>query len=58
MNTKIQALIRSRRFWVAVAGVVVVVTEGVGFPLPAGGVENVVLLLASWIIGDSIKSTI
>ena len=54
---KVQSLFKSRRFWVAVAGVVVVVTDGLGFPLSSDGVQNVVLLLASWIVGDSLNKT-
>ena len=56
--SKFQALLKSRRFWVAVAGVLVVVTDGLGFPLSGDGVQNVVLLFASWIVGDSLSKTV
>ena len=56
--SKFQALLQSRRFWVAVAGVLVVVTDGLGFPLSGDGVQNVVLLFASWIVGDSLSKTV
>ena len=58
MNDKLSALIRSRRFWVAVAGVAVVVTDAFSLPVSGDGVIAVTLLLASWIVGDSIKSTV
>lgn len=58
MSEKLSALIRSRRFWVAIAGVVVVVTDAFALPVSGDGVMAVTLLLASWIVGDSIKSTV
>ena len=47
---KVKALLKSRRFWVGVAAVI----EGVVDPVT---VQNVVLLAASWIVGDSIRVT-
>lgn len=58
MQTKIQALFQSRRFWVAVAGVLAVTTESLGITtLSADQVQNIVLLCASWIVGDSVRKT-
>ena len=58
MQSKIQALIQSRRFWVAVAGVLAVTTESLGITtLSADQVQNIVLLCASWIVGDSVRKT-
>lgn len=58
MQTKIQALFQSRRFWVAVAGVLAVTTESLGVTtLSADQVQNIVLLCASWIVGDSVRKT-
>ena len=58
MQTKIQALRQSRRFWVAVAGVLAVTTESLGITtLSADQVQNIVLLCASWIVGDSVRKT-
>ena len=58
MQTKIQALLQSRRFWVAVAGVVAVATESLGvITLSSDQIQNIVLLCASWIVGDSVRKT-
>ena len=54
MSDKLQALLKSRRFWAAVTGVAVVL-------LPAGidpaVVEQIVFLIAAWIVGDSFNKT-
>ena len=57
MLKKIKTLVKSRRFWVAVGGVVFVVTDGVGLPLTAETVNHVVLIAGAWIVGDSIRAT-
>tara|TARA_B100000745_G_scaffold46764_1_gene28123 strand:- start:536 stop:718 length:183 start_codon:yes stop_codon:yes gene_type:complete len=57
MANKIQALVTSRRFWVAVAGVAVVTFDGLGLGLTAEQTTNVVIVLGSWIVGDSIRKT-
>jgi hypothetical protein len=58
MQTKIQALLQSRRFWVAVAGVLAVTTESLGITtLNSEQIQNIVLLCASWIVGDSVRKT-
>ena len=58
MQTKIQALLQSRRFWIAVAGVLAVTTESLGVTtLNSDQIQNIVLLCASWILGDSVRKT-
>jgi hypothetical protein len=58
MQTKIQALLQSRRFWIAVAGVLAVTTESLGVTtLNSDQIQNIVLLCASWIVGDSVRKT-
>ena len=57
MVNKIQALVTSRRFWVAIAGVAVVTFDGLGLGLTAEQTTNVVIVLGSWIVGDSIRNT-
>jgi uncharacterized membrane protein len=59
MGTKINSLFKSRRFWVAVAGLVVVVSENVGLKLgvSADQTTNIVLVLGAWIVGDSLRTT-
>jgi len=58
MNEKLKALVQSRRFWVAVAGVLAVTTQSLGVTqLTQDQIEYVVILAASWIVGDSIRKT-
>ena len=55
---KTQALLSSRRFWVAVAGVVVAVAnDGVGLKLTEDQVTFVITMLASWIVSDGVRKT-
>ncbi len=56
MISKIKTLVNSRRFWVAVGGVVFVVTDGAGLPLTAENVNHVVLIAGAWIVGDSLRA--
>jgi hypothetical protein len=59
MLDKLKAMFRSRRFWVGVAGVVVVFADtlfGAGTVNPET-VQSVVLLAAAWIVGDSLRLT-
>ena len=59
MNTmnKVQALFVSRRFWVAVAGVAFVTLDGMGLGLTEEQTRNLVVVVAGWIVGDSIRVT-
>ena len=57
MVNKIQALVTSLRFWVAVGGVAVVGFDVLGVGLSQDQAQNVTIVLASWIFGDSIRST-
>ena len=53
---KINELLKSRRFWVTVSGVVVVVAnEGLGLKLSEEQVMLVVTMLASLVVGDSLR---
>lgn len=59
MLDKFKSMLRSRRFWVGVAGVAVICADtifGEGTVDPAT-VESVVLLAAAWIVGDSLRIT-
>lgn len=54
--TKLQSLAFSRRFWVAVASVVVVfLHETLGFDRDSA--EQLVMILMAWILGDSLSKT-
>ena len=57
MLEKITPLLKSRRFWVAIAGVVVTTTNILGFDLNPDQVNNIVLLGGAWIVGDSLRSS-
>ena len=48
-------VIKSRRFWVAVGGVVFVMFDGLGINLNPDQVNHLVLLGGAWIVGDSIR---
>jgi hypothetical protein len=46
----------SKRFWMAVAGVIgVVLTQYT--PITQAQVNDIVMLIAAWIIGDSFRAT-
>ena len=47
----------SRRFWVAVAGVAFVTLDGMGLGLTEEQTRNLVVVVAGWIVGDSIRVT-
>jgi uncharacterized membrane protein len=53
---KLKNMLKSRRFWVAVSGLVIVVADemGIGVMTPEM-IENVVILGASWIVGESLR---
>ena len=57
MVDKVQALFKSRRFWIAVSGVVFVAFDGLGLGRTEGQTTNLVIVLGSWVVGDSIRST-
>ena len=57
MIDKLVALTQSRRFWLAVSGVVFVLFDGLGLGLTEDQVNNLVLVGGAWIVGDSIRQT-
>jgi len=57
MVNKLQALVTSRRFWIAVGGVTFVGFDVLGLGLSQDQALNVTIVLASWIFGDSIRNT-
>lgn len=58
MKEKLNALFQSRRFWVAVAGVVTVVGSEV-FKVELNQEQIIILgtIVATWILGDSLRPT-
>ena len=58
MVDKIKNLMVSRRFWVAIGGVVLCVfNDGLGLNLAADQVNRIVLLGRAWIVGDSLRQS-
>ena len=56
---KMKSLLRSRRFWIGVSGLVVICVDtflGEGTINP-DHVQAVTLLVAAWIVGDSLRVT-
>jgi len=56
MSDKLASLIRSRRFWLTVGGVLAVVFQDV-LNIPEEEVMQVVGLLIAWVVGDSLRKT-
>lgn len=55
---KVKELLSSRRFWVTVSGLVVVVAnEGLGLKLSEEQTVLIVTMLASWVVGDALRKT-
>ena len=54
---KLKSVWKSRRVWVAIAGVAGACATSIGIEVDAETVQYVVLLAASWIVGDSLRKT-
>ena len=54
---KLKNLVKSRRCWVAIAGVVIAVSDALGLGLSPEMVTNLVVVGASWIVGESLRSS-
>jgi len=52
---KLSTLFKSRRFWAALAGLVVVLADPLG--LDPATMEQTVWLIAAWVVGDSLTKT-
>ena len=56
--SKVKALITSRRFWVAVVGLVsVVASDTMGIELDQEQLIGVVTIVVAWVIGDTVRET-
>ncbi len=53
---KLKALVRSRRFWMAILGAVAVVAHE-GFGLDENQVMTIGGIVVAWIIGDTFRRT-
>jgi len=49
-------LVKSKRFWAAVAGVAAVVLKD-KLPIPEGQLTNLIMIIGAWIVGDSLRGT-
>lgn len=59
MLDKLRSMVKSRRFWIGVSGMVVICADtlfGEG-TVNADTVQMVTLLAAAWIVGDSLRET-
>lgn len=57
-NNKLSALLKSRRFWVAAAGLAAVVSSDVfGVELNTEQLVSVASIVVAWIIGDTVRET-
>ena len=58
MLDKLKVLTKSRRFWVTVSALIVVVSKEAGIAnLDPEQVQNIVTLAATWVIGESLRSS-
>lgn len=48
-------LVKSKRFWAAVAGIAVVVSNQFLPGIPEDAVTNFVMLVAAWIVGETFR---
>ena len=56
MVDKLKALVKSRRFWVAVGGVVTVLLQDT-IGIPEETANTVVAIGIAWNVGDSLRTT-
>jgi len=56
MTDKLKTLVKSRRFWVAIGTVVVVVLKDM-LGIPEDAANTFVAVGITWIVGDSIRAT-
>lgn len=58
MLDKLKQLTKSRRFWVTISTVIVVVSKEAGIAnLDPDQVQNIVILAATWVLGESLRSS-
>jgi hypothetical protein len=58
MQDKLKNLLRSRRFWAVVSGLIVITTKELGIAnLDESQVQNIATLVAAWVLGESLRSS-
>ncbi len=54
----LQSFFKSRRFWLMVGGVAVaVLKDRLGLPLTEEQINEIVMLIGAWIVGESLRSS-
>lgn len=56
MVEKLKGLFKSRRFWIAITSVIVVIMND-AFGIPEDTANTIAAIGVSWIVGDSIRTT-
>lgn len=58
MQDKLKNLLKSRRFWAVASGLIVIVSKELGIAdLDETQVQNMVVLIATWVLGESLRSS-
>jgi len=58
MLDKLKNLTKSRRFWVTISTAIVVISKEAGIAdLDPAQVQNIVILAATWVLGESLRSS-
>ena len=57
MVVAMQMLFRSKRFWLAVGSALAVALKD-KIPLSEDQIQQIVLVIAAWIVGDSLRQTV
>jgi hypothetical protein len=52
-----QIILRSKRFWLTVASVVAVAIKDY-LPLTDDQIQQIVLAIGAWVVGDSLRATV
>jgi hypothetical protein len=58
MPSFVQDLLKSRRFWVSVGAIAaVVLKDKLGLPLSEEQITDLAILVGSWVVGESLRSS-
>lgn len=58
MPSFVQDLLKSRRFWVSVGAIAaVVLKDKLGLPLTEDQITDLAILIGSWVVGESLRSS-
>jgi len=54
---KIKSLFTSRRFWAVVSGFAAILAKEFDFPIDPDTLQQYIILIAAWVVGDSLNKT-